>query len=129
MPTTHTRHPPLPPLCPHPLTGDKVAADGILITSNDLLLDESALTGEADPVLKSPESDCWCRAGTSVAEGSGRMLVVAVGPHSEWGKTMALVAVEAEDTPLQCKLGALAGLIGKIGAAVALACFLVLTIR
>ena len=36
-----------------------------------------------------------------VTEGSGRMLVVAVGAESEWGRTMALVATEAQPTPLQ----------------------------
>ena len=33
------------------------------------------------------------------------MLVVAVGVHSEWGRTMALVATEAQPTPLQVLLG------------------------
>ena len=92
-------------------------------------MDESALTGEADPVCKSPDVDPWCRAGTQLADGGGLALVVAVGPCSEWGRTMALVAVEAEDTPLQIKLAALAGTVGKVGAAVALACFVVLTAR
>ncbi len=32
------------------------------------------------------------------------MLVVAVGVHSEWGRTMALVATEAQPTPLQVVL-------------------------
>jgi Ca2+-transporting ATPase len=37
-----------------------------------------------------------------ITDGSGRMLVSAVGPQSEWGKIMAMVG-EAEDqqTPLQ----------------------------
>ena len=39
--------------------------------------------------------------GVQVTEGSGRMLVVAVGSQSEWGRTMALVATEAQPTPLQ----------------------------
>ncbi len=39
--------------------------------------------------------------GVKVTEGSGRMLVVAVGSQSEWGRTMALVATEAQPTPLQ----------------------------
>jgi hypothetical protein len=57
------------------------------------------------------------------------MLVIAVGPNSEWGQTMALVAGEAADTPLQAKLTILAGAIGKVGLAVALLCFVVLMIR
>lgn len=53
-----------------------------------------------------------------VSEGSGRLLVVAVGQQSEWGKTMALVGEAGdEDTPLQEKLGDMAAAIGKVGAA------------
>ena len=50
-----------------------------------------------------------CRAytGMQVTEGSGRMLVMAVGGQSEWGRTMALVATEAQPTPLQVLLAAL----------------------
>lgn len=51
-----------------------------------------------------------------VSEGSGRLLVVAVGQQSEWGKTMALVGEAGdEDTPLQEKLGDMAAAIGKVG--------------
>ena len=41
------------------------------------------------------------RRAAQVTEGSGRALVVAVGESSEWGRTMALVASESQDTPLQ----------------------------
>ncbi len=57
------------------------------------------------------------------------MLVLAVGEHSEWGRTMALVVGEASDTPLQEKLGALAAAIGKLGFIVAVVCFIVLLVR
>ena len=62
-------------------------------------------------------------------EGSGRALIIAVGEQSEWGRTMALVRTEAEPTPLQVKLGGLAGAIGKIGLAVGALAFIVLMIR
>ena len=64
-----------------------------------------------------------------VTEGSGRMLVLAVGADSEWGRTMALVATEAAPTPLQGTLGALANAIGKVGLTVAAVCFAVLCVR
>ena len=64
-----------------------------------------------------------------VTEGSGKMLVVAVGEHSEWGRTMALVVGEVGETPLQEKLGWLATAIGKLGFIVAVICFFVLLIR
>lgn len=66
---------------------------------------------------------------SQVVEGSSRMLVTAVGTDSEWGRTMALVAGEAEETPLQVSLGALAAAIGKVGLAVGAVCFVVLMIR
>lgn len=64
-----------------------------------------------------------------ITEGSGRILVTAVGVDSEWGRTMALVAEEAEETPLQVSLRALAAAIGKVGLAVGAICFVVLMIR
>ena len=69
------------------------------------------------------------RHALQVTEGSGSVLVVAVGENSEWGKTMALVRTESADTPLQDSLGSLAAAIGKLGLAVGSLCFVVLTIR
>lgn len=57
------------------------------------------------------------------------MLVVAVGEHSEWGRTMALVVGEVGNTPLQEKLGWLATAIGKLGFIAAVISFFVLLIR
>jgi hypothetical protein len=86
--------------------------------------------GESDPIKKSAEEDPWCRSGTQVSEGSGRLLVVAVGEQSQWGKTMALVSgAGGEDTPLQEKLADMASAIGKVGLGVAVACFIALLIK
>eukprot|EP00879_Flechtneria_rotunda_P014529 GHRR01015184.1.p1 GENE.GHRR01015184.1~~GHRR01015184.1.p1 ORF type:complete len:334 (+),score=87.06 GHRR01015184.1:1208-2209(+) len=110
--------------------GDKVVADGIMLDGYHLVIDEASLTGESDPIKKYPEEDPWVRSGTQVSEGSGRLLVVAVGQQSEWGKTMALVGgAGSEDTPLQEKLADLAAAIGKIGFGVAVACFIALLIK
>lgn len=111
-------------------TGDKVIADMYVIETHGLSIDESSLTGETEPIRKgASDGDCWARSGTQVSEGSGRAIVTAVGPHSEWGKTMALVVRESGNTPLQEKLGVLASAIGKIGLFVAVICFIVLLIR
>lgn len=111
------------------ITGDKVAADGVVLASQGLVIDEASLTGESDPIKKSAEKDPWIRCGTQVSEGSGSMLVTAVGVHSEWGRTMALVVGEAGDTPLQQALTVLAQAVGKVGLGVGVLCFVVLLIR
>lgn len=106
----------------------QVTADGVYISGHGLVVDEASLTGESEPLRKNEERP-FIRCGTQVTEGDGKMLVSAVGVHSEWGQTMALVVGEAADTPLQEKLTVLAGAIGKVGFAVALLCFVVLMIR
>ena len=61
---------------------------------------------------------CCATCALQVSEGSGRLLVVAGGEQSEWGKTMALVGEAGdEDTPLQEKLGDMASAIGKASGA------------
>lgn len=110
-------------------TGDRVTADGFLFYNNDLVIDESSLTGENEPQKKRVEKDPFCRSGTQVTDGSGRILVAAVGENSEWGKTLALVVGETDETPLQEKLGDLAAAIGKLGFVVAIVSFAFLLIR
>ncbi len=74
--------------------------------SQGLIIDEASLTGESDPIKKDADTDPWVRSGTTVNEGSGHMLVAAVGSNSEWGKTMALVSEAGDDeTPLQVSDG------------------------
>lgn len=56
--------------------------------------------------------------------------MVAVGEHSEWGKTMVLVSEAGDDmTPLQEQLKDLAAKISKFGVLVAVVCFLALFIK
>ncbi|KAI6214471.1 Plasma membrane calcium-transporting ATPase 3 [Aphelenchoides besseyi] len=71
--------------------GDLLPADGIVIQSNDLKIDESSLTGESDQIRKSPEHDPMLLSGTHVMEGSGKILVTAVGVSSQTGIIMTLL--------------------------------------
>uniref|UniRef100_A0A8B9JU21 Calcium-transporting ATPase n=1 Tax=Astyanax mexicanus TaxID=7994 RepID=A0A8B9JU21_ASTMX len=78
--------------------GDLLPTDGILIQGNDLKIDESSLTGESDHVRKSADKDPMLLSGTHVMEGSGRMLVTAVGVNSQSGIIFTLLgAGEGEE--------------------------------
>ena len=104
-------------------TGDAIPADGILIEGFNLVVNQSALTGEAKNIPKSPNSSPFLFAGTQVVEGVGKMIVCRVGPHSEWGKTIAQLATEPDPTPLQEKLETVANIIGYIGLGAAILTF------
>ncbi|XP_061114996.1 plasma membrane calcium-transporting ATPase 3 isoform X2 [Conger conger] len=78
--------------------GDLLPTDGVLLQGNDLKIDESSLTGESDHVRKSAEKDPMLLSGTHVMEGSGRMLVTAVGVNSQTGIIFTLLgAGEGEE--------------------------------
>ncbi|XP_005182536.1 plasma membrane calcium-transporting ATPase 1-like [Musca domestica] len=81
--------------------GDLLPADGILIQSNDLKVDESSLTGESDHVKKGIDHDPMVLSGTHVMEGSGKMVVTAVGVNSQAGIIFTLLGAtdEEEDAP------------------------------
>ncbi|NXN89365.1 AT2B1 ATPase, partial [Bombycilla garrulus] len=77
--------------------GDLLPADGVLIQGNDLKIDESALTGESDHVRKSLDKDPLLLSGTHVMEGSGRMVVTAVGVNSQSGIIFTLLGAAGDD--------------------------------
>ncbi|CAJ0568621.1 unnamed protein product, partial [Mesorhabditis spiculigera] len=77
--------------------GDLLPADGILIQSNDLKLDESSLTGESDLIKKSVDHDPILLSGTHAMEGSGRFIVTAVGVNSQTGIIMSLLGAVKQD--------------------------------
>ncbi|XP_042622241.1 plasma membrane calcium-transporting ATPase 2-like isoform X3 [Cyprinus carpio] len=83
--------------------GDLLPADGILIQGNDLKIDESSLTGESDHVRKSLEKDPMLLSGTHVMEGSGRMVVTAVGLNSQTGIIFTLLGAGSEDEEKKVK--------------------------
>ncbi|XP_070686489.1 plasma membrane calcium-transporting ATPase 1-like isoform X2 [Pempheris klunzingeri] len=76
--------------------GDLLPADGVLIQSNDLKIDESSLTGESDHVKKSLDKDPMLLSGTHVMEGSGKMVVTAVGVNSQTGIIFTLLGAGEE---------------------------------
>ena len=117
--------------------GDRVVADATLIASEDLLLDESLLTGESVPVRKlAPDAAVrsnekpsepkaggddspYLFAGTLVVRGTGQAIVHATGVKSEMGKIgRALETIETEQPRLQTQIR---GLVRKFAIAGALA--------
>lgn len=117
--------------------GDEIPADGKLIASTDLQIDESSLTGEpiiskhvvTDETPSDKEatypSDTVLRS-TMVMNGNGVAVVTAVGDSTEIGK-VARKATEmtAVKTPLNIQLGKLAKLISKIGTGVSVSAFVI----
>ena len=61
------------------------------VQGNDVHVNESSLTGEAELVKKKVETDPMLLAGTQVMEGRGTMLVTAVGPYSQQGIIFTLM--------------------------------------
>ncbi|WP_055668286.1 cation-translocating P-type ATPase [Desnuesiella massiliensis] len=107
--------------------GVKIPADGIVVKCNDLCVDESSLTGEAEGVWKintenaEPTKDYWrkdyCYAGTLVTQGTATVLVDKIGATTEYGKIGANVAsAPNEDTPLQKQTGNLVKICAGIAA-------------
>ncbi len=93
-------------------TGDAVSADCRIIEAHSLSIEMSALTGESAPVTRIAEpvdarvSPLEARnaafMGTSVTTGTGKGVVVATGPDTEFGRIYRLTAeLPAEQSPLQ----------------------------
>ena len=106
----------------HLEAGDAVPADGRIIDSASLQIEEAALTGESVPVYKFidiidlkdsadvPLGDRknMCYMGSTVTYGRGTMVVTATGMETEMGKIAdALSRAEQGQTPLQIKLSQL----------------------
>lgn len=114
--------------------GDKIPADGKILTAQGLGVNESALTGESTVVYKKPtdspnnseslndanittepsndfnehfKSD-MCYAGCDVTNGSATIEITAVGPQTEYGKIgKALSSIKKTKTPLEKQIGKL----------------------
>jgi len=108
--------------------GNLVPADGRLLEATNLRVQESALTGESEPVEKAPaalegeELPLGDRTGmvyssTVVAKGRGLYVVTETGMATELGKIATMIqASDPEQTPLQRRLNQ----VGKVLALAAL---------
>ncbi|CAM0907522.1 unnamed protein product [Alopecurus aequalis] len=110
--------------------GDSVPADGVFLQGHGLQVDESSMTGEPHPIEIDTEKSPFLTGGVKIIDGYGQMLVTAVGTDTLWGEMMSSITKETtEPTPLQERLERLTSSIGKIGVAVAVLVFTVLTAR
>ncbi len=109
--------------------GDSVPADGRLIESASLKIEEAALTGESVPVNKALEAlglestqdvplgdrKNMCYMGSTVVYGRGKAVITHTGMDTEMGKIAgALAATAEEQTPLQRKLDELGKTLSKL---------------
>ena len=115
-------------------TGDEVPADGKLLESTDLQVDESSLTGElltnkeANPLQRDGKEaypkDLLLRSSMVMA-GRGCYQVTAVGDETEIGHVARQATeITGVKTPLNIQLDRLAKLISKVGSAIACTSFL-----
>lgn len=95
--------------------GEKVPADARLISLSGLKLDEASLTGESEPVSKvaeamqkdalpASEQRNMLFKGTNVVSGSGKAVVVAVGPGTVIGKIAKEISSIDSEIPLKANI-------------------------
>jgi Ca2+-transporting ATPase len=100
--------------------GDIVPADAVVIELQQLLVDESALTGESLPATKAADShgdESMVWAGTTVLSGRALVRVAATGASTRYGKIGALVAHGRPAlTPLQRSLARLVSALAVVAA-------------
>ncbi|MEO8474160.1 MAG: cation-translocating P-type ATPase [Chryseolinea sp.] len=100
--------------------GTSVAADGIIVHSNDFAVNESILTGESMVVYKdSAKEDHVVYAGTTVASGLAIVTVSAIGNETKLGKIgKSLESIKEEKTPLELQINSFVKKMVFVGAIV-----------
>ncbi|HET9236637.1 MAG TPA: cation-transporting P-type ATPase [Oligoflexus sp.] len=123
--------------------GMNLPADGIFETAKDIQVDESVLTGEAFPMIKTPTqldpfelsksgevpvpSENLAFAGTRVLTGNGLLRVMATGQRTAYGEIVqSISSMPNERTPLQ---KAIAKLVQVLIYSAALLCLILAALR
>jgi Mg2+-importing ATPase len=117
--------------------GAIVPADLRLVTTDDLALDESTLTGESMPVAKdaavlvpadamAQERANTALQGTHVVQGSARGVVVATGSGTEMGRTAAALALGAGATEFERGVAAFGAFLVRVTLGLSVVVFLIL---
>ena len=114
--------------------GDCIPADCLVLSANRLYVNESVLTGEAEPIPKyagSLKDDLsglhkpyLIYSGTAVTRGSGTAQVVAIGKNTQMGQISGMLSeIKRTETPLQKRLGELGKMLALICIGVCMAVF------
>lgn len=133
--------------------GDEIPADGRVLKTTEVLVDQSLMTGESEPVAKAakphddpgdgPDHDGCVYRGTQIVDGAAHILITEVGDSTYLGQIARRLSSNIDDsdgteaervkrkltiskelTPLQQKLERLADTISKVGYVAAVAIFL-----
>ena len=104
--------------------GEVVRADACVVRDDNLIVDESHLTGESEPQHRRVGDQL--HAGSRVLGGRGTAIVTATGPSTELGRIASLVAAaEAGTSPLQHAVRRLVRGLGIAALAIAALLFVV----
>jgi Ca2+-transporting ATPase len=109
--------------------GNRIPADGRLLESSGLQVNEAGLTGESVPSSKKTppipkgaalaDRENMVYAGTMVVHGSGKAVVTAIGQNTEIGQIAEMVkSADKEQTPLQTRLSQFSRILGFMFAAI-----------
>lgn len=98
-----------------------IPCDAKLISINQLLVDESSLTGESFPVTKSfviNKDDLlrldYVYSGSEIVKGNGLAICIAIGNNTEIGKIASIASKKKEQTPLEKRLDKLGYQLGIV---------------
>lgn len=106
-------------------SGDRIPADGQILEAHALQVNESILTGESLPIIKSnKKQENLVFFATTVTAGRGKILVLQTGINTKFGSIAeSLSSVEGEKTPFEKALATLSKILGVLALAVAAVVF------
>ncbi len=113
--------------------GDIVPADSRILEVTDFEVDESVLTGESIPVVKTVDKveanslqdmKNMAFAGTTVTRGRAKAIVVSTGMRTELGKIAGMIQeIDVSETPLERKLNKFGKILGSVVIGIAVVIF------